>query len=178
MTRLSTRARRCDTYVLYARRALASFTYWTVQSAIVVLIIVLTVRALSETRRDIWPPRPPSGMRLRPISPPPSLKVLSETASGRVSEFVDARVGDEQGAQSGGGGLGEALGDAFVPAAVTVINAVSPVFIQKLTDFERWDDERSRVTRLLLRMYLAKVLSAVDPSSRASRRSGMMTVGG
>ena len=51
MTRLSTPARRCDTYVLYARRALASFTYWTVQSAIVVLIIVLTVRALSETPR-------------------------------------------------------------------------------------------------------------------------------
>ena len=48
-----------------------------------------------------------------------------------------------------------------MPAAVTVINAVSPVFIQKLTDFERWDDERSRVTRLLLRMYLAKVMNAV-----------------
>ena len=99
-------------------------------------------------------------MKLSPLLSP-SLKVLSETASGRVSEFVDARVGDEQAAQGGGGGLGEALGDAFVPAAVTVINAVSPVFIQKLTDFERWDDERSRVTRLLLRMYLAKVMNAV-----------------
>ena len=106
------------------------------------------------------------------------LTVLSEAASATISAEVDTRVGGGGEARGGGGGgLGEALGDAFVPAAVTVINAVSPVFIQKLTDFERWDDERSRVTRLLLRMYLAKVMERGRPSSRASRRSGRMTVG-
>ena len=94
------------------------------------------------------------------------LTVLSEAASATISAEVDTRVGGggEARGGGGGGGLGEALGDAFVPAAVTVINAVSPVFIQKLTDFERWDDERSRVTRLLLRMYLAKVLERGRPS--------------
>ena len=156
----------CDTYLLYARRALASGTYWTVQVGdrehVSALLsersLSLSLRRESGARATGDLARAQSAIVVLIVV----LTVLSEAASATISAEVDTRVGGGGEARGGGGGgLGEALGDAFVPAAVTVINAVSPVFIQKLTDFERWDDERSRVTRLLLRMYLAKVMNAV-----------------
>ena len=67
------------------------------------------------------------------------------------------------------GAQAELLGGAVVPAVVTVINSVSPIVIEKITNFERWDDAESRIKKLLLRMYLAKVtLSLLSVFSQSS----------
>ncbi|GMH89531.1 hypothetical protein TrST_g11353 [Triparma strigata] len=50
------------------------------------------------------------------------------------------------------------LSTSIVPGAVTVINAIVPMIIDKITAFESWDSEKTVQNVLLMKMYLAKIL--------------------
>ena len=57
-------------------------------------------------------------------------------------------------------GMPESFSSVLVPAVVTLINTITPMFVTLVTQLEAWDRPETKIRMLIFRMYLAKVLNA------------------
>ncbi|GMI17714.1 hypothetical protein TrLO_g1105 [Triparma laevis f. longispina] len=71
------------------------------------------------------------------------LKAQSEQVAEKLASYIEGAA---------------YLSTSIVPGAVTVINAIVPMVIDKITKFESWDSEKTVQNVLLMKMYLAKIL--------------------
>jgi hypothetical protein len=53
------------------------------------------------------------------------------------------------------------IASSIVPGCVTAINSLLPILIDKITQFESWDSEKTVIKVLLIKMYLAKILNVL-----------------
>jgi hypothetical protein len=87
--------------------------------------------------------------------------VLLTSRSQTLGEELQQEVEDWGNSQLSS--FAQTFSTSIVPAAVTVINAVMPVAIKKITTFERWDREKTVTYMLTTRMYLVRQ-EGISPS--------------